>query len=464
MAKTHNKLPVLKDIVITDMAAEGKAIAKVDNLVVFVPYVIPGDVVDLQLTKQKKRFAEAKVIGISNYSKQRIEPRCQHYGVCGGCQWQVLPYETQLSYKDKQVNDHLKRIGKVDLPEALPILGSQETWFYRNKLEFSFASQSYQKGNQSEKVLGFHLADSFKHIVPIETCYLQSELSNQIRVAVFEYADNQQLSFWDYQTKKGLLRSLVIRQNLLGQVMLTIVCQIKNQRDKQSIEDLLLAMSQQFADVVATFYVDNPNADDYYGNLHAVHVCGEQYLREQMEDLEFAISPKSFYQTNGKQAEVLYRLVRDMAGLTGQERVYDLYTGTGTIALFVAKLAKEVIGIEYVADAIEDAKVNAKNNNINHAKFFAGDMKAVLTPDFIEQHGQPDVVITDPPRAGMHSDVIQVLLDMAPNKIVYVSCNPATQARDLQLLDAGYRIVKTQAVDMFPQTYHAENVVLLEKR
>ncbi len=468
MVKPSDSQPaVLKNITITQIAAEGKAIAKVDDMVIFVPHAVPGDVVDLKITKQKKRFLEAKVINLVQESPSRIAPFCQHYGVCGGCQWQILPYETQLAYKNQEVQAQLSRIGKVVVEEARDIVPSQMVWQYRNKTEFAFASEAYQGENQksiTHDTLGYHAAGSYQAVLPITHCHLQSDAANSIRFALYQHAKTRQLKFWDYQKNKGLLRSVVIRENLAGQIMITLICQLKSTQDQNAVVALLQDLSLQFPEIMATFYIDNPNKAAHYGALPVVKVSGHDGLVEHMNHLAFHVGPKSFYQTNGKQAQVLYEVAKDLAGLTGQELVYDLYTGTGTIALFIADQAKKVIGIEYVKAAIVDAKANAQNNQINHVDFFAGDMKAILTPDFIKQHGKPDVIITDPPRAGMDKEVIDVLLMAAPKRIVYVSCNPATQARDLALLSDAYDISVTQAVDMFPQTHHVENVVLLTQK
>ncbi len=457
---------------ITDVAAEGKAIAKIEDMVIFVPYVVPGDVVDIQLRRKKRNYAEGEAVKFHEYSEKRSTPFCQHYGVCGGCKWQVLPYDEQIKYKQKQIMDNLTRIGKVELPEPMPILGSEKTTFYRNKLEFTFSNKRWltrEEVAQEVKydqmnALGFHITGAFDKVLPIEKCWLQDDISNKIRNAVRDYAYENNFPFFDLKTQEGLLRSLVIRTSTTGEVMVILVCKVVEDQDRELMNQMLTFIAESFPQVTSLQYIINNKMNDVYSDLDVFTFKGNDHMFEQMEGLKFKIGPKSFYQTNSTQAYELYKVTRNFAKLTGEELVYDLYTGTGTIANFVAKKAKQVIGIEYVPEAIEDAKVNAKINNIDNTLFYAGDMKDILTQDFINQHGQPDVIITDPPRAGMHQDVVDVILFAEPKRIVYVSCNPATQARDLQLLDPKYRVIAIQPVDMFPHTHHVENVVLLEKR
>lgn len=465
------KLPVVESVEIVDIAAEGKAIARLDNLVVFVPYVVPGDIVDLQLLRKRNKYAEARAVRFHRFSPHRREAFCRHFGVCGGCKWQVLPYQKQLEYKQRQVEDNLLRIGKVQVPSINPILGSAQTRFYRNKLEFTFSnrkwltSEEISRGESFEDMdmnaLGFHIPGMFDKVLDIETCWLQSDLSNEIRNFVRNYCVEHQFSFFDLKNQEGLMRNLIIRTTSTGDVMLIVVFY----EDEQGLrEKLLRALEKKFPQIVSLMYVINQKANDTIADQQVLLWSGQEYIEERMEGLSFKISPKSFYQTNSLQAYELYREARRMAGLTGSELVYDLYTGTGTIANFVASKAHRVIGIEYVEDAIVDAKVNSEQNGITNTLFFAGDMKDVLTADFIQTHGRPDVIITDPPRAGMHQDVIDVILKASPRRIVYVSCNPATQARDVALLDSDYKIKEVQPVDMFPHTHHVENIILLEKR
>jgi 23S rRNA (uracil1939-C5)-methyltransferase len=457
---------------ITDVAAEGKALAKVDDLVVFVPYVVPGDVVDLQVKRKKHHYAEAVAVRFHEYSEKRAVPFCQHYGVCGGCKWQCLQYEEQIRYKQKQVYDNLSRIGKVALPEFSPILGSEKTQFYRNKLEFTFSNKRWlteeevRRGDKYDQMnaVGFHIPGAFDKVLPIEKCWLQDDVSNQIRNAIRDYAYEHGISFFDLRSQEGLLRNLMIRTSSTGELMVLLQCCLKNEDDRPHMMEVLQYVGDKFPQITSLLYVINNKCNDTIGDLQVEVFRGNDHIFEEMEGLRFKVGPKSFYQTNSEQAYVLYKVAREFAGLTGQELVYDLYTGTGTIANFVSRQARQVIGIEYVPEAIEDAKVNSQINGIENTLFYAGDMKDILTEEFIRRHGRPDVIITDPPRAGMHTDVINTILFAQPKRIVYVSCNPATQARDLQLLDAKYRVAKVQPVDMFPHTHHVENVVLLELR
>lgn len=469
MARKKKELPVVEQIEITDVAAEGKAIARHNDMVIFVPYVAPGDVVDLQLYRKKHRYAEGRVMKFHSFSPMRVEPFCAQFSICGGCKWQHLPYEEQLKFKQKQVTDNLTRIGKIDLPEISPILGSKKTTFYRNKLEFTFSNKSWltQEELQSEQTfdcrnaLGFHIPGMFDKVLDIKKCWLQDDISNRIRLCIRQFALDNNYPFFDLREQHGLMRNIIIRTSSTGEIMLIVVFY---ENDSEKIEALMHHVGDSFPQITSLLYIVNQKANDTITDQE-IHVFrGRDYILEQMEGLQFKIGSKSFYQTNSEQAYELYKIARNFASLTGNELVYDLYTGTGTIANFVARQARQVIGIEYVPEAIEDAKVNAALNKITNTKFYAGDMKDILTASFIEEHGRPDVIITDPPRAGMHDDVIKAILFAAPERIVYVSCNPATQARDLSLLDAQYQVAAVQPVDMFPHTQHVENVVLLQKR
>ena len=462
----------MEKITITDVAAEGKALAKVNDLVVFVPYVVPGDVVDLQVKRKKNKYAEAVAVKFHEYSPKRAVPFCQHYGVCGGCKWQCLSYEDQIKYKQKQVTDNLTRIGKVELPEISPILGSEKTEFYRNKLEFTFSDKRWLTEEEVKaevkydqmNAVGFHIPGAFDKVLAIEKCWLQDDISNQIRNTIRDYAYEHGLAFYNIRNHEGLLRNLMIRTSSTGELMVLLQVRVSADKDLENTKSLLVHVAEKFPQITSLLYVVNNKCNDTINDLDVEVFKGNDHIFEEMEGLRFKVGPKSFYQTNSEQAYNLYKVTRDFAGLTGDELVYDLYTGTGTIANFVSRKAKKVVGIEYVPEAIEDAKVNSAINGIENTLFYAGDMKDILTLDFINEHGRPDVIITDPPRAGMHNDVIDVILFAEPKRIVYVSCNPATQARDLQLLDVKYKVVAVQPVDMFPHTHHVENVVLLEKR
>lgn len=471
MARKKKPLPLLENITITDVAAEGKAIAKVDNLVIFVPYAVPGDVVDLQIKRKKHSYAEAEVVKVHQYSDKRVKPFCKHFGICGGCKWQCLSYEDQLFYKQKQVVDNLTRIGKVEIPEVSPILGSKHIKEYRNKLEFGFSNKKWltqeeissgQKFDNMDAV-GFHIPGAFDKILDIDQCLLMSDINNRLRNSIREYAISHQLSFYDLRAQTGLLRNMMLRTSATGEIMLLMQFCIRTDEEQSLANQVLAHVHTNFPEVTSLLWVNNLKCNDTIGDLDIQTYAGTDYIYETMENLRFKVGPKSFYQTNTEQAYELYKVARNFAGLTGNELVYDLYTGTGTIANFVAKQARQVIGIEYVPEAIEDAKVNAQLNNLDNTLFYAGDMKDILNREFIEKHGTPDVIITDPPRAGMHTDVIDTILFASPQRIVYVSCNPATQARDLQLLSVAYQVKAVQPVDMFPQTHHVENVVLLEK-
>ncbi|MCI7089716.1 MAG: 23S rRNA (uracil(1939)-C(5))-methyltransferase RlmD [Prevotella sp.] len=470
MSRKKKPFPVLENITITDVAAEGKALTRVGEMVVFVPFAVPGDIVDLQIKKKKHSYCEAEVVRFIKYSNVRATPKCEHFGVCGGCKWQNLPYEEQLKAKQKQVYDQLRRIGKVELPEFQPIMGSVKTFEYRNKLEFGCCNKRWLTKDQvasgfkydNMNGIGFHITGAFDKILPIEKCWLMDDTHNQIRNAIRDYAFENNLNFFDLRGQKGLLRDIIIRNSNTGEWMVIVQFHYDQEGDEQKAKALLQHVADSFPQITALMYVNNQKCNDTIGDQDVMVFKGNDHIFETMEGLKFKVGPKSFYQTNTDQAYLLYKVAREFAQLTGEEIVYDLYTGTGTIANFVAHKAKKVIGIEYVPEAIEDAKVNSQVNGIENTSFFAGDMKDILTDGFIAEHGRPDVIITDPPRAGMHPDVISVIMKARPKRIVYVSCNPSTQARDLQLLDAEYKVVKVQPVDMFPHTPHVENVVLLE--
>ena len=428
------------------------------------------------MTRKKRHYAEAVAVHYHKYSSKRVVPFCQHYGVCGGCKWQCLAYGEQIKYKQQQVVDNLTRIGKIELPEISPIIGSAKTTFYRNKLEFTFSNKRWLTEDEIKQnvvyeqmnAVGFHIPNAFDKVLAIEKCWLQDDISNQIRNAIRDYAYAYGYSFFNFRAKgdepRGLLRNLMIRTSSPGELMVLLQCCATDEAGRQQMLELLQYVADTFPQITSLMYVINNKLNDTISDLDVETFKGNDYIYEEMEGLRFKVGPKSFYQTNSEQAYNLYKVARDFAGLTGNELVYDLYTGTGTIANFVARKSRQVIGIEYVPEAIEDAKVNSEINGIDNTLFFAGDMKDMLTQEFINQYGRPDVIITDPPRAGMHMDVIDTILFAEPVRIVYVSCNPATQARDLQLLDAKYRVKAVQPVDMFPHTHHVENVVLLEKR
>jgi len=514
MGKKKN-LPVYEHVEITGVAAEGKALCRIqtadadrvqntdedgkqnaEGIVCFVANCVPGDIVDLQVTKKKHSFMEAKVLRIVEPSKVRCAARCKHFGVCGGCKWQILPYPEQLRYKQQQIIDNLTRIGKIELPEISPILGSKHIYEYRNKLEFTCADRRWytpeefaqMKPSSAEAAspdkrenapgLGFHIPNCFDKVLDIEECHLMPDINNKIRNGVREYARAHGLSFYNEHTHEGLLRTLILRNNHKGELMLVVVFGEPISNFKSQISNFLEKLRKDFPEIVSLLYVENTKFNDTIGDLEVKTYFGQDHIMEQMEDLQFKVGPKSFYQTNTEQAYELYKVAREFAFESQESRgasehsgkgqelplVYDLYTGTGTIANFVAKQARQVIGIEYVPEAIEDAKVNSKINGIENTLFFAGDMKDILNDAFVAKHGRPDVIITDPPRAGMHEDVVNVILNAAPRRIVYVSCNPATQARDLALLDKKYKVTRVQPVDMFPHTQHVENVVQLELR
>ncbi len=471
MARKKKELPLLEQVTITDVAAEGKALARVDDMVVFVPYVVPGDVVDLQVKRKKHSYAEAVAVKFHECSPLRREPFCKHFGICGGCKWQCLEYEEQLRYKQKQVSDNLTRIGKIELPEISPILGSGQTREYRNKLEFTFSNKRWLTQEEVERdvrydqmnAVGFHIPGAFDKVLAIDECHLMDDICNRIRNGVRDYAYEHGYTFFDLRSQEGMLRNMMIRVVDEGPgLMVVMQFKIVDPAEEALMKQLLQYMADTWPEITSLMYVINNKCNDTIGDLPVYTFKGEDHIIEQMEGLKFKVGPKSFYQTNSRQAYNLYKVAREFAGLTGNELVYDLYTGTGTIANFVSRQARQVIGIEYVPEAIEDAKVNSAINGIDNTLFFAGDMKDILNQEFINQYGRPDVIITDPPRAGMHGDVIDTILLAEPKRIVYVSCNPATQARDLSLLDVKYRVARVQPVDMFPHTHHVENVVLLE--
>ena len=483
MGKKKN-LPVLEHIEITDVAAEGKALVRIDGIVCFVPNCVPGDIVDIQITKKKHSFMEGRVLRVVQPSAVRCPAQCKHFGVCGGCKWQILPYTEQLKYKQQQIVDNLTRIGKIELPEISPILGSKHIYEYRNKLEFTCADRKWipselfneltsERINElkTEPGIGFHIPNAFDKVLDIEECHLMPDINNRIRNSVRAYAKEHGLTFYNEHTHEGLLRNLIIRNNHKGELMVIVVFgeELKANGQWLMAKGLLEYLHQEFKEVVSLLYVENTKFNDTIGDLEVKTYFGQDHIIEEMEGLQFKVGPKSFYQTNTEQAYELYKVAREFAfenlsPLTSNlsPLVYDLYTGTGTIANFVARQARQVIGIEYVPEAIEDAKVNSALNGIENTLFFAGDMKDILNDDFVAQYGRPDIIITDPPRAGMHEDVVNVILNAEPQRIVYVSCNPATQARDLALLDAKYKVTKVQPVDMFPHTQHVENVVQLE--
>lgn len=469
MSRKRRELPIVENLEITGIAAEGKSLGRWNEMVVFVPFGAPGDVVDVQLTKKRHSFAEGKIVKMHTSSPMRVEPFCEHYGVCGGCKFQHIPYEEQLKYKQQQVEDALQRIAKVQLPAINPILGSANTCFYRNKLEFTFSNKSWLTREQLESdeqfddrnALGFHIPNAFDKVLDINKCWLQDDVSNQIRNYIRLHAKQQGYSFFDLRANQGLMRTLMIRTSSTGELMLVVVF---GANEQTAINEMMQSIKEAFPQITSLQYVVNLKCNDSLNDQEFVLFSGRDYIEEEMEGLKFRVGPKSFYQTNSAQAYELYKVARRMARLKGDELVYDLYTGTGTIANFVARQSRQVIGIEYVPEAIEDAKLNSRVNGIENTLFYAGDMKDILTDDFVQQHGCPDVMIIDPPRAGMHEDVVKVILNAQPKRLVYVSCNPATQARDLAMLDEKYSVEEVQPVDMFPHTQHVENVVALQRR
>ncbi|NSL89556.1 23S rRNA (uracil(1939)-C(5))-methyltransferase RlmD [Chitinophaga sp. Mgbs1] len=470
-AAVRKKNVVLENVPVSGYAAEGKALARQDGKVIFIEGgVMPGDIVDVRLSKNKKDWAEGKAIHIHSYSDKRITPFCQHFGVCGGCKWQMMPYSLQLEYKQQQVADHLQRIGRLQLPEMSPILGSAHTQHYRNKLEFTFSNKAYLTNEEIQAnngeipvkpALGFHVPKLFDKVLDINTCYLMQEPVNLIRNTIRDYAISHDLSFYNIRSQEGWLRNLVVRLCTTGEIMVNLVIHHEDKANRVALLDHLL---KTVPAITTVLYTLNPKKNDSIFDLEPKIYFGKGYAEEKLEDFVFKIGPKSFFQTNTYQGEVLYRVTRDFAGLTGNEVVYDLYCGTGSIGIFVSRKARKVVGIELIKEAIDDARENAAMNNVDNAEFFAGDVVDICNDEFFAHHGQPDVIITDPPRAGMHEKLVDKLLEIGAPKIVYVSCNPATQARDLALLDALYTVEKVQPVDMFPHTHHIENVVLLKKR
>ncbi len=468
--KITNKI-IFENVAVLDAGAKGVSVAKApDGKVIFIPNVVPGDVIDVQTFKKRKAYYEGKAIHFHSFSEHRIEPVCQHFGACGGCKWQNMKYEQQLFYKNNEVFNHLKRIGKIELPEFEPILGSEKQFFYRNKMEFGFSDtrwltekeiQSDEDDLSKKNALGFHIPRMWDKILDIEKCHLQADPSNAIRNTIKEFATEKGMTFFNARNHTGLLRTLMIRTASTGEIMVLIQF---FENDKANRELLLDFIFEKFPQITSLQYVINSKANDTLYDQDIKLYKGRDYILEEMEGLHFSINAKSFYQTNSEQAYELYKITREFAGLTGNELVYDLYTGTGTIAQFVSKQAKKVIGVEAIPEAIADAKENAKRNAITNCEFYVGDMKNVFNDAFIAQHGMPDVIITDPPRDGMHKDVVEQIMKIGPQRIVYVSCNSATQARDLALMDEMYRVVRVRPVDMFPQTHHVENVVLLEKK
>ena len=466
MGRKKRDLPVFEKVEIIDAGSEGKAVARVNDKVIFVPFVVPGDVVDIKITKKRSSYYEGRALRFHVYSGKRVEPVCEHFGLCGGCRWQNMKYEDQLVYKQKQIENNLLRIGKLDIPEIQPILPSKDIYHYRNKLEFTFSNKKWLTDFSKEisfedrnmNGLGFHIPGMFDRIVDIAECHLQKDPSNAIRLAVKEYADKNNLAFYDVKKWTGFLRNLIIRNTSSGEWMVIVVFHHEN---KDDMDGLLNYIADTFPVINSLMYVVNPKKNDVISDLDIKLFKGNSYITEEMEGLKFKIGPVSFYQTNSQQAFELYKVARDFAGLKKSDVVYDLYTGTGTIANFVASKVKKVVGIEYVKSAIEDANENSRINGIKNTVFFDGDIASLMNDGFVRQNGKPDVVITDPPRAGMHEKVIKQILKMNPEKIVYVSCNSATQARDVAMMADNYKIEKVRPVDMFPQTHHVENVMLL---
>ena len=462
-------LPIIENVEIVDVAAEGKSIAKIDDMVVFIPYGAPGDIVDIKLDKKKKSFAEAHIERMVRPSEIRIEPFCEHFGVCGGCKWQHLPYDFQLKFKRQQVVDALQRIAKVEIPDIPTTIGSDNTTCYRNKLEYTFSNKSWLTFEQMKSgeefpdrnAVGFHIPGAFDKVLNIKKCWLQDNISNEIRLFIRDYALSKGYTFYDLKNQQGLMRTIMVRIASTCEIMLIVVF---GEDNPEAVNDVMEAIKEKFPQITSLLYVINLKVNDTIGDQEVITYSGKPYIEEEMEGLKFRIGPKSFYQTNSHQAYKLYSKTREFAHLTGNELVYDLYTGTGTIANFVARQCRKVVGVEYVPEAIDDARLNSQVNGIDNTLFYAGDMKDILTDSFVAEHGVPDVMIIDPPRAGMHEDVVKVILNAAPKRIVYVSCNPATQARDVALLDCKYKITDIQPVDMFPHTHHVENIIAMDLR
>ncbi len=465
---SRGKKPVLRNVLIESVGAEGNAIARVDNMVIFVPMVIPGDIVDIRVTRKRRKYMEGKPLFFHKYSEKRVKPVCEHFGVCGGCKWQHLSYADQLKYKERQVEETLKRIGKIDNIQVQPILASEKTEAYRNKLEYTFSSNKWFSREEIDSdavfnntnAAGFHLPGMYDKVLDINKCWLQAEPGNAIRNFIKKYGEEKKLKFYDTKNHNGFLRNLIIRNSSTSELMIIVVF---GEEDRKTILDLLEAVKQSFPEITSLLYAVNRKKNDTLFDQQIICYTGKEYITEKMEDLSFRIGPKSFFQTNTAQALKLYQKIREFADLTGRENVYDLYTGTGTIANFVAKHAEVVIGMESVPEAVADAGLNSKLNGISNTRFFTGDIKDILSEAFIAEHGKPDIIITDPPRAGMHADVLRAVSDAAPEKIIYVSCNPSTQARDVTMLSGLYNVAAVQPVDMFPHTHHVENIVVMVK-
>lgn len=460
--------PQFENVEILKLAAEGKSLAKVDEKALFIPFTVPGDVVDVQVTKNRSGYMEGKAIRFEKKSDMRVEPKCEHFGTCGGCKWQMISYEDQLKLKQQQVQDNLERLGDFEMPEMEAIIPSEKQYFYRNKMEFTFSNRIWLTEDYSKELdfsdmnmngIGFHMPGMFDRILDLKNCYLQEEPSNTIRLSVRKYALENKLSFYHQRDQKGYLRNLLVRTSSTGDLMVILVV---GEDEPDILQGIMTHIADNFPQITSLMYVINQKLNTVITDLPIQLFKGNPYYMEEMEGVKFKVGPVSFYQTNSQQAYEMYKIAREYAGLTGEELVYDLYTGTGTIANFVAKNAKKVVGVEYVPEAIADAKVNSEINGIENTVFYAGDMAEVLDRDFIEANGKPDVVITDPPRAGMHEKVVRQLIKAAPKRIVYISCNPSTQARDVTLMKEHYKVVKVQPIDMFPQTHHVENIVLLE--
>lgn len=469
MSRKRKEQPLVPGVEITDVAAEGNSIARINELVTFVPFGAPGDIADIKIDRKKRNYAEGHIERMVTPSSLRVEPKCEHFTICGGCRWQHLPYDYQLQCKQRQVKDALDRIAKVKYPEISPIIGSEKIYGYRNKLEYTFSNRCWLTFEQlrsgesfdDRSAAGFHIPGAFDKVLDINSCHLQDDITNRLRTCVKSYGQEHGLEFYDIKAQQGFLRNMVVRTSSTGELMVIMVV---GRDDKEAIKGLMDHIAGNFPEITSLIYIVNTKVNDSIGDLGPVVYAGRPWIEEEMDGLRFRIGPKSFYQTNSAQAYRLYSVARRLAALTGDELVYDLYTGTGTIANFVARDCRKVIGIEYVPEAIEDAKINSQANGIENTLFYAGDMKDVLTDEFIAEHGRPDVMIVDPPRAGMHEDVVGVIRRAAPSRIVYVSCNPATQARDLALLDDLYEVTAVQPVDMFPHTAHVENVVRLDLR
>jgi 23S rRNA (uracil1939-C5)-methyltransferase len=467
----NNKPLILRQVIVSDYAAEGKSLAKIDGKVIFISGAVPGDVVDIQLIRNKKDWAEARVINFHAYSSLRTEPFCKHFGICGGCKWQMLPYEEQLRYKQREVEDHLTRIGKIELPPVLPILGATETRYYRNKLEYTFSNKRYypedefqrlkQEFGEAEPALGYHVPKWFDKVIDIDECHLQAEPSNSIRNAVKEISARRKFPYYNIRSHEGWLRNLVIRSSTTGECMVNFCLGYADEENGKILFDELLGL---FPAITTLLFTINPKMNDSIHDLDPQVYYGRGFITEKLENFLFRIGPKSFFQTNTRQGERLYAVTREFAGLTGSEIIYDLYCGTGSIGIFMSKMVSKLIGVEVIEEAVKDAAINASLNRLSHASFFAGDVADICQEAFFHEHGRPDVVITDPPRAGMHGKLVSALLDIAAPTVVYVSCNPATQARDLSLLDEKYKVTRIQPVDMFPHTHHIENVVQLKLR